>query len=315
MAAVARRAVGDLLHRVGAADKFDDLLFLVVVAVLGAGLFPGRPMRGRGLVVAIVVIMAVMIMAVVIMAVVIVLAVTVVGFAVRPGGNLAFSRFRLTGIGLLRGRRSRRGGFFTRPRFARLAGLLGLAVAGRDFVRLTVRLLACLAGGVMLRSLRRFSGRLTGLGALRLDVFRLFRFGFDRRARHDLGIGGMVGSAAVTWPAHSGPAVRLRLGVAMGALLLIDQRLPVGDRDLVVVGMDFAERQETMAVAAIVDEGGLERRFYPRDLGEVDVAAKLAAAGGLEIEFFDPVATEHDHPGLFRMGRVDEHLVRHFSVS
>ena len=157
-------------------------------------------------------------------------------------------------------------------------------------------------------------GRLAVLGVLEA-VGSVLRFGLDRGARHHVGIGGIVGGASVARPAHPGAAVGLGLGVAMGALLLVDQRLPVGDRDLVVVGMDFAEGQEAVAVAAIVDEGGLERGFYPRDLGEVDVAAELAAAGELEIEFFDPVATEHDHPGLFRMGRVDEHLVRHCFVS
>ena len=76
----------------------------------------------------------------------------------------------------------------------------------------------------------------------------------------------------------------------MRAFFLGDQRLPVGDRDLVVVGMDFRKRQEAVAVAAVVDEGGLERRLYPRDLGEIDIAAQLAAACGLEIELLDPVA-------------------------
>ena len=66
---MARRAVGDLLHRVGAADRFDDLLFLVAVAVLRAGLLEGRAMRGRGLVVAILMIIAVMIVVAVIVAV------------------------------------------------------------------------------------------------------------------------------------------------------------------------------------------------------------------------------------------------------
>ncbi len=75
----------------------------------------------------------------------------------------------------------------------------------------------------------------------------------------------------------------------MGALFLVDQRLPVGDRDLVVVGMNFTERQEAVAIAAIIDEGGLERRLDPGYLGEIDVAAELAAVGGLEIKFLDPV--------------------------
>src|SRR2546423_7810394 len=71
-------------------------------------------------------------------------------------------------------------------------------------------------------------------------------------------------------------ALDLVLGVAMRALFLGDQRLPVRDRDLVIVGMDFRERQEAVAIAAVVDKGGLERRLYPGNLGEIDIAAQLA---------------------------------------
>src|SRR5260221_14279041 len=103
----------------------------------------------------------------------------------------------------------------------------------------------------------------------------------------------------------------LFLGLAMGALVGLDQGLTVGDRDLVIVGMDFAEGEEAVAVAAIFDEGGLKRRLYPRDLGEVDIAAQLLAVGGFEIKFFDAIAADHDDPGLFRVGGIDQHLVGH----
>ena len=100
-------------------------------------------------------------------------------------------------------------------------------------------------------------------------------------------------------------------GLAMGALVGLDQRLTVGNRDLVVVGMDFGERQEAMAIAAVVDKGGLQRRFDARDFGEVDVTAQLASIGRLEVEFFDTVAAQNNHPGFLRMGRIDEHFVGH----
>jgi hypothetical protein len=48
------------------------------------------------------------------------------------------------------------------------------------------------------------------------------------------------------------------LGLAMGALIGLDQRLAIGDRNLIIVRMDFAEGQKAMAVAAIFDEGGLQ---------------------------------------------------------
>ncbi|WP_346657333.1 hypothetical protein [Bradyrhizobium monzae] len=115
--------------------------------------------------------------------------------------------------------------------------------------------------------------------------------------------------------ARAAAAVRavlaLFLGFAMGLFFGLDQRLPVGHRDLVVVGMDFAEGQEAVAVAAIFNESGLERGFDPCDLGEVDVPAQLLALRGLEVKLFDAIAADHDDPGLFRVGGIDQHLVGH----
>ena len=66
-----------------------------------------------------------------------------------------------------------------------------------------------------------------------------------------------VGRAVTRSAPSAGAAIRLRLGVAMGALLLVDQRLPIGNGDLIVVGMDFAEGEEAVAITAVVDEGCL----------------------------------------------------------
>ncbi len=49
--------------------------------------------------------------------------------------------------------------------------------------------------------------------------------------------------------------------------LFAQQRFAVGFWDLVVIGVDFAEGQESVAIAAIIDERRLERRFDPGDLG------------------------------------------------
>ncbi len=58
-------------------------------------------------------------------------------------------------------------------------------------------------------------------------------------------------------------------GLGLGDLGLfgLDQRLPVGDRDLVVVRMDFGEGEEAVSVAAVIDEGRLKRRLDARNLG------------------------------------------------
>jgi len=51
------------------------------------------------------------------------------------------------------------------------------------------------------------------------------------------------------------------------ARLLLQQRLPIGKGDLVIVGMNFGEGQEAVAIAAVIDERGLQRRLDPRNLG------------------------------------------------
>ncbi len=69
--------------------------------------------------------------------------------------------------------------------------------------------------------------------------------------------------------------------------------------------MDLAESEEAVPVAAEIDEGGLERGFYPRYFREVDVSLDLLFGGSLEIEFIETVAVENDDPGFFRVGRID----------
>src|SRR5712671_5038186 len=104
----------------------------------------------------------------------------------------------------------------------------------------------------------------------------------DRLALHDVAaaaLGRTLVRPVAPRAAAAGAAVSLGLGVAMGAFLLVDQRLPVGDGDLVVVGMDFAEGEEAVAIAAVIHEGGLKRRLDARYLGEIDVTAKLLAVG------------------------------------
>ena len=81
--------------------------------------------------------------------------------------------------------------------------------------------------------------------------------------------------------------------------------------DLVVIGMDFAEGQEAVAVSAIVDERRLERRLYAGDLGEIDVPFELLVLGGFEVKLLDPVSLDHRDPGLLRVARVDQHAHGH----
>ncbi|WP_312016673.1 hypothetical protein [Bradyrhizobium sp. BR 10261] len=133
----------------------------------------------------------------------------------------------------------------------------------------------------------------------------------DDVAADTLAVTAAAGIAVARAAAAMGAVLALLLGFAMSLLFGLDQGLSVGDRDLVIVGMDFAEGEEAVAVAAIFDEGGLERGFDPGDLGEVDIPAQLLALRGLEVKLLDAIAADHDDPGLFRVGGVDQHLVGH----
>ena len=96
---------------------------------------------------------------------------------------------------------------------------------------------------------------------------------FGRLAVHDLVVAMRRGGGCGCGRDAGASGDRLVIGGAVGAFFLVDQRLPVGDRNLVVVGMDFAERQKAMAIAAVIDEGGLQRRLDARHFREIDIAS------------------------------------------
>ena len=85
--------------------------------------------------------------------------------------------------------------------------------------------------------------RLCAVGVCRVNDIALNAFATTASARI-----AMPGTTA------AGAVVRILLRFAMRALVGFDQRLPVGDGDLIVVGMNFAERQKSVAVAAVFDE-------------------------------------------------------------
>src|SRR5216683_5991844 len=182
------------------------------------------------------------------------------------------------------------------------------------------------AFGVQAFGVQAFGVQVFGVQVFRVQVFRVLvvfmRPGGLRRigacVLDDLALDALAIAAAarvaVARPAAVGAVFALLLGLAMGAFVCFDQRLAIGDRDLIIVRMDFAEGEKAVAVATVLDEGRLQRRLYPRDLGEIDVAAQLFALGGLEIKLFDAIAADHDNPGLFRVGSIDQHFVGHFGT-
>src|SRR3546814_17893841 len=89
--------------------------------------------------------------------------------------------------------------------------------------------------------------------------------------------------------------------------LFAQQRFAVFLRDLVIVGVDFAEGQEAVTVAAIFDERRLQRRFDAGNLGQIDIALELLVLGRLEITLLDAVYLGDGEQGLFPVPRVAQH--------
>ena len=197
----------------------------------------------------------------------------------------------------------------------------------RMFMRMTL-VIMMLRFGVMFNAVVMFSILMFSILGVRMVVFAvrmivLMRLvgirligacTLDHAALHAVATAATAARIAVARPAAVGTVFGFFFGFAMGALVGFDQGLTVGDRNLIIVGMDFAEGQEAVAVAAIFDEGRLQRRLDPGDLGEIDIAAELFALGGFEIELFNAIAADHDNPGLFRVGSVDQHFVGHFGT-
>jgi hypothetical protein len=90
--------------------------------------------------------------------------------------------------------------------------------------------------------------RLRRIGAGVLDDLALDAFAVAAAAR----------IAMTRTTAAAGTVFGFFFGFAMGAFVGFDQRLTVGDRNLIVIGMDFAEGQKAVTVATIFNEGGLQ---------------------------------------------------------
>ena len=92
---------------------------------------------------------------------------------------------------------------------------------------------------------------------------------------------------------------------------LAKQRVAIGLWDLIIIGVDFAEGEEAVAVSAIIDERRLQRRFDPGHLGKIDIPFELLVLGGLEVKFLDPVSLDDRDPGLLPVARIDQHAHGH----
>ena len=70
---------------------------------------------------------------------------------------------------------------------------------------------------------------------------------------------------------------------------------------------DFLERQEAVAVFAVVDEAGFERRLDPRHHRLVDVALALFAPFDFDFVVEEFLSVDDRQPAFFRLRGVDQH--------
>ena len=164
-------------------------------------------------------------------------------------------------------------------------------------------------GGALVAPLRLAA--LLGLGRrLGLLAFaQLVRIVVLGRHRRVVDLGHAAVGVRLVLVVELGRAQRRFLGGMLG--LLAEQRLAILLGDLIIIRVDFAEGQEAVAIAAIIDERRLQRRFDPGYLGEIDIAFELLVLGGFEIKFLDSISLDHGHPGFFLVARVDQHAHGH----
>ncbi len=101
-------------------------------------------------------------------------------------------------------------------------------------------------------------------------------------------------------------------------LALLEEFLQPGlvgvDARLEVVAGNFLERQEAVAIAAVLDERRLQRGLEPRDPALVDVRLLLFLGRLFDVDVVQVLAVDDRDAQFFRLRRIDEHALHCSSV-
>ena len=89
------------------------------------------------------------------------------------------------------------------------------------------------------------------------------------------------------------------------------QRFAISNGELVVIGVDFREREEAVTVPAIVHKRRLQRRFDPRHPRQIDVGFNRSAVCRFVVDLLDPTIDHNHNPGFITAGSVDKHFLAH----
>ncbi|MNC93441.1 hypothetical protein D3C83_100710 [compost metagenome] len=79
------------------------------------------------------------------------------------------------------------------------------------------------------------------------------------------------------------------------------------DACLEVVAGNFLQRQEAVALAAVLDESCFKRRLEPGDAALVDVGFLLFLRRLLDVDVVERLAVDGSDAQLFCLRRVDQH--------
>ncbi|MDQ0623954.1 hypothetical protein QFZ39_003164 [Paraburkholderia graminis] len=74
-----------------------------------------------------------------------------------------------------------------------------------------------------------------------------------------------------------------------------------------ILAGDFLERQKTVAVFAVVDETGFERRLDAGDDALVNVAFALFAPGGFDVDVDEFLPIDDGDAQFFLLRRIEQH--------
>jgi hypothetical protein len=124
-----------------------------------------------------------------------------------------------------------------------VAMVVGMAFFANMIMKLTIVVLVIIGLVIMV------------MGQVRCRMIRTRRF--DDATLHAVAIAAAA-RIAMARTAAVGAILGFLFGLAMGAFVRLDQRLAIGDRNLIIIRMDFAEGQKAVTVAAIFDECRLQ---------------------------------------------------------
>lgn len=88
----------------------------------------------------------------------------------------------------------------------------------------------------------------------------------------------------------------------------------VGERNMVIVGMNLGKWKEEMEIEEILKEWRMKRRLEKGEEWEVDIEFKMFIMLRLEIELLNIVEESEDKEGIIRVGGIYKNFVGNYCI-